>query len=142
MAGAHPLAGPGDWLLLAFVSGGVSGDGWPADRDDYRGPFSLPGVAEAVEHHIVALLGQNHAAPWQVYPEPAADQQKQGRALLARHPLRTLVALGMDGPFDLNIIAAPGIIGGLEMPKQPPPVNHGIRRSIAHIDRICHGRRR
>ena len=102
----------------------------------------MPGVAKAVEHHIVALLGQHHAAPWQVHPEPAADQQKQGRALLTRHPLPTLVTLGMDGPFDLNTITVPGIIGGFEMPKQPPTVNQGIRRSIAHIDRLCHERRR
>lgn len=95
-----------------------------------------------MEYHVVALLGQEHPASWQFHPEPAADQQKQGRALLARDPLRALVALGVDGPFDLNIVAVPGISGRLEMPEQPPAVNGSIGRSVTHIDRLGHERRR
>jgi hypothetical protein len=76
------------------------------------------------------LLCQNHAALGQVHPEPAAEQQKQGRALLARHPLRTLVTLGMDRPFDLNIITVPGHHpGGFENAKAAT-VNKGVCRGI------------
>lgn len=128
--------------MLALVGGGVAGDGWPADRDDHRGLLGVPGVAEAVEHHIVALLGQDHGAPRQFHPEPATDQQKHGGALLAGYPLRALVARGVDSPLDLNIVAVPGIAGRFEMSQQPPPVNPGVRCGIAHIDRLCHERRR
>jgi len=102
----------------------------------------MPGVADAMEYHVAALLGQEHAVFWQLYPEPAADQQRQGGAFLASDPLLALVALGMDGPFDLDIITVPGITGGLEMPKQPPTVNGSVHCGVTHVDRLRHERRR
>jgi len=94
----------------------------------------MPGVADAVEHHVVALLGQEHATSRQIHPEPATDQQKQGGALLTGDPLRALVTGGMDGPSDLNIIAVAGIIDWLEVPQQPSAVNGGIHSGVAYVD--------
>lgn len=102
----------------------------------------MPGVADAMEHHVVALLGQEHATSWQVHPEPAADQQKQGGAFLACDPLRALVALGMNGPSDLNIITMAGIIDWLEMPQQPSTVNGSIRCGVTYVGHLCHERGR
>jgi hypothetical protein len=77
-------------------------------------------MAEAVEHHIVALLGQQHGPSRQLNPEPTAHQEKQGRAFLAGHPLRALIALRVNSPLDLYLVTVPCITLGLEM-AQPLP---------------------
>jgi hypothetical protein len=76
-------------------------------------------MVHAVEHHVVTLLREQHAAARQLDPEPAADQDERRRTLLLGDPLRAPVVAGVDGPFDLDVVAVPGVAGGLEMPEQP-----------------------
>jgi hypothetical protein len=70
-----------------------------------------------MEHHVVAVPGQDYGAAREFYPEPAADKQEQRSALLASDPSGALVTARMYGPLDLDIITMPRIIDWLEVPE-------------------------
>lgn len=48
-----------------------------------------------------------------LHSEAPADEDQQGGALFAPHPLGPLIPLRVDTPFDLHVLAVPGIGGVL-----------------------------
>ena len=116
----------------------VAGQRRPADRDHHRRLLRVPGVADAVEHHVVALLGEQHAAARELDPEPAADQDERRRPLLPGDPLRAPVTGGMDGPLDLDVVAAARIAVRLEVPEQPAMAGRGVGGRVPHVDLLRH----
>src|ERR1017187_3208729 len=87
----------------ARIGHGVAGHRRPADPEHDRSLFGVPGMIDAVEQDVVALLGQYDAAPRQADPEPAADQHDHGGALFPGDPLAALITPRVHSPLDLDI---------------------------------------
>lgn len=83
--------------------------------------YAAPGVVDsAPPDNAVALLAQQHAAAGEFTPEAPADEDQDGCAFLALHPLRPLVADRVDAPLDLYVLAVPRVFGVLEVSEEPP----------------------
>jgi hypothetical protein len=91
-------------------------------------------VVHAVEHHVVTLLGEQHAAARELDPEPAADQDECRRALLPGDPLRPPVIEGVDGPLDLDVVTVPGVAGRLEVAEQPAAAGRCVGGRVPCVD--------
>src|ERR1700722_3403266 len=123
---------------LLLRGDGVPRDRGPADREHDRRLLGVPAMVHAVEHDVVPLLGEQHAAARELDPEPAADQEDRRRAPLAGDPLRAPVVAGMDGPLDLDVVAVAGVAGRLEVPEQPAAAGRGVSGRVPHVDPLCH----
>src|SRR5690606_38130700 len=109
------------------------------DGEHHRFFFGVPGVIDAgPPYDVVALSGQQHAAPRQLHPETATDQHEQRRAFLPGDPLRTLVAPRVHTPLDLDVLAVSDVINRLEMPEQPTSVTGRVDGRVAYVDVLRH----
>src|ERR1700684_2694107 len=95
-------------------------------------------MINAAEYQVVARAGQDYGPAGQLYPEPAADQDDHGGALLTGDPLRTLVPAGMHSPLDFDIRAMPDVSDRHEVPEQPAATGGGIRGCVTHVDVLGH----
>lgn len=80
----------------------VAGDRGPADRQNHGLFLRQPGVIDALApDDVIALLGKENTAAGQFHSEAPADEDQQGGALFASHPLSPLIALRVNAPLDL-----------------------------------------
>jgi hypothetical protein len=63
-------------------------------------------------------------------------------SLLVGHPVRAPLAARVNRPPDLNILAAPDILGGHEMAQNPSSAFFPVILGVPGIDQMCHGERR
>jgi hypothetical protein len=99
-------------------------------------------MANAVENEVITLLSQHDAPPWQLGPEPTADQYDRRRSPLFRYPFLAPFTALVNRPFDLNVCAVPDIAGGHEVAQNPSTAVFPIYLGIPGMDQICHGERR
>lgn len=117
----------------------IAGYGWPPNRQYYRLLLREPGVVDsAAPHDVITLLLQENTAAGEFDAEATADEQQEGRSLLASHPLPSLVTTRMDAPFDLNSLAVARIVGVLEVSEEPSPVQCRILARAAHVHAVVH----
>ncbi|KUM95652.1 hypothetical protein AQI88_16450 [Streptomyces cellostaticus] len=95
-------------------------------------------VDSAPPHDVITLFLQKNAAAGEFNAEAAADENQESCAFLAPHPLQSLIATGVDAPFDLYSLAVPRIADVLEVPEEPSPVQCRILACVAHVHAVAH----
>lgn len=117
----------------------VARHGRPPHGQHHRLFLREPGVVDsAPPHDVITLLSQKDAAAGQFDAEAAADEDQESCALLAPHPLRSLIGAGMDAPLDLDGLAVARVADVLEVAEEPPSVQCRVLARIAHVHAAIH----
>ncbi len=95
-------------------------------------------IDSAPPYDVIALLFQKDTPTGEFNTEASPDENQEGCTFLTFDPLQSLIAAGMDTPFNLHSLAVARIADVFKMPQQPAPVQCRILACVAHVHAVIH----